>query len=292
MKRTFIITVMLMAFAGFVEAQLSVDAPTREELEVPVYPGATFIRIIEGLDPYYKSAMYVTLDPMRTVEIFYEKKLPEKMKSYFEDENRYMTIFLLKTWSSFSGKPAKEELDKLEHEPNIQVYQYNREFYNSLIEYYDARPDEKYKADALRTGKTIILYTYKRVEKNLNATRIIGTWQSTDRDLPAFYKSTLTFNDDGTYAHTFTAENIETLIEMLSSQNTFKNKTKEELLDYIRTRNPEKGTYVIMRNTITLVSENPIIEPETKSGLARVKVSLLSLELINLPRLSLIRVKE
>ena len=283
---------MMLVFSGVIEAQLSVDAPTQEELGVPVFPGAIFIRIIEGLDPYYNSAMYVVLDPMRTVEIFYEKKLPEKLKSYYEDENKYMTVFLLKTWSNFSGRPSKEELSKLEHEPNIQVYEYNRDYYDSLMEYYDARPDEKYKADALRTGRTIILYTYKKVEKNLNAVRIIGTWQSADRDLPAFYKSIITFDSNGTYAHTFSEENIEALVEQFSTQSKFKNKTKGEILDYIKSRNPEKGTYVIMRNTITMVSENPLFDPETKSGLARVKESLLSLELINLPRLSMIRIKQ
>ncbi len=280
---------LLAALCGAQTSGLTAEEPDRSELGAPLYPGAIFIRTVEGLDPYYKSALYIAFDRMRTIEGFFERKLPEKMKAFYEDENKYMTVYLLKTWSTFSGKPSREELTKLESEPNIQVYQYDRNLYETLAEFYERKPKEKHKADAIRTGRTIIQYTYKKSEEYKSAKIIIGTWASSDRDLPVYFKSVLKFDSDGAYTHTFTPDNIEAMVEELSGKKKYESMNKDELRRLVSGRNPEKGTYVIMRNTITFVSDNPVMGTKTRNGLAHVGSAVLSLELINMPRLTFIR---
>lgn len=292
MKLTMLLAGLMLCYATLCGAQtsgLTDEEPDRSELGAPLYPGAVFIRTAEGLDPYYKSALYIAVDRMRTIEGFFERKLPEKMKAFYEDENKYMTVYLLKTWSTFSGKPSREELSKLEREPNIQIYEYDRSLYESLAEYYEKKPGEKHKSDAIRTGRTIIQYTYKKSEEYKSAKKIIGTWASSDRDLPVYFKSVLKFDSGGDYTHTFTPANIEAIVEELSGKKKYKSMNKVELQRLISGRNPEKGTYVIMRNTITFVSDNPVMEKETRTGLASVGSAVLSLELINMPRLTFIR---
>ena len=292
MKLTVLLAGLMLCCAALCGAQtsgLTDEEPDRSELGAPLYPGAVFIRTVEGLDPYHKSALYIAVDRMRTIEGFFDRKLPEKMKAFYEDENKYMTVYLLKTWSTFSGKPSREELSKLEREPNIQIYEYDRSLYESLAEYYEKKPGEKHKADAIRTGRTIIQYTFRKSEEYKSAKIIIGTWASSDRDLPVYYKSVLKFDSEGVYTHTFTPDNIEAMVEELSAKKKYEGMNKDELRRLVSGRNPEKGTYVIMRNTITLVSENPVMETETRNGLANVGSVVLSLELINLPRLTFIR---
>lgn len=266
---------------------LSESEPEKAELGAPLFPGAVFIRTVEGLDPYYESALYVTLDPMKTVEVYFERKLPEKQKAYYEDENRYMTVFLLKTWSSFSGNPSKEEIAKLEREPNIQIIDFDRDLYESLAVYYDSALGGKEKAGAIRTGHTMIRYTYRKAEQNKSADAIIGTWTSVDRDLPVFFGSTIIFDKNGAYTFTLTSDNITALVAQLSSGKG--DAAKTELRTLIESRNPEKGAYVIMKNIITMESDTPVIEPKTKSGLAKVGKTLMSLEIIGQPRLSFIK---
>jgi len=279
---------MLLSAVSYAQTSgLTVSEPDKSELGAPLYPGAVYIRTVEGLDPYYESALYVTMDPMRTVEVYFERKMPEKQKAYYEDENRYMTVFLLKTWSSFSGKPEKEELEKLEREPNVQIIDFDRDSYESLAEYYDSAPGGKEKAEAIRTGHTLVRYTYRKAERNKSAEAIIGTWTSVDRDLPVFHGSTITFEKNGTYTFTLTSENITALVTQRSSGKD--DAAKSGLRALIESHNPEKGTYVIMKNVITMESDTPVIEPKTKSGLARVGKTLLSLKIIEYPRLSFIK---
>ena len=290
MKRLLLSLCSIVLSSAVLYAQtsgLSESEPGKADLGAPLYPGAVFIRTVEGLDPYYESALYVTLDPMKTVEVYFERKLPEKQKAYYEDENRYMTVFLLKTWSSFSGNPTKEEIDKLEREPNIQIIDFDRDLYESLAEYYDSAPGGKQKAEALRIGHTMIRYTYRKAERNTSAAAIIGTWTSVDRDLPVFFNSAFTFDKNGTYTFTLTSDNIKALVSQRSSGKG--DTAKTELCTLIESRNPEKGTYVIMKNIITMESDTPVIEPKTKSGLAKVGKTLMSLEIIGQPRVSFMK---
>ena len=146
MKRTLIFVSLLLVGAVQIQGQISGfsgEEPEQSELGAPLFPGSVFIRIYSSLDPYHETAMYVTLDPLKTVEIFFEKKLPEKRKVYYQDENNYMTVFPLKTWSTFSGKPSKKELEKLEKEPNIQIRDYDRGLNTSLVEFYEKKPDNE-----------------------------------------------------------------------------------------------------------------------------------------------------
>ena len=111
MKLTVFFAGLMLCCASLCDAQtsgLTEEEPDRGELGAPLYPGAVFIRTVEGLDPYHKAALYIAVDRMRTIEMFFEKKLPEKMKAFYEDENKYMTVYLLKTWSTFSAKPSRE----------------------------------------------------------------------------------------------------------------------------------------------------------------------------------------
>ena len=117
MKHTFIVLLFLLFLSSHTSAQIPEyfdDEPAEDIMGAPLYPGAEFIRITKGLNPYYETAMYITLVPMNIVETFLKKKLPEKRVVYYEDENIYMTAFLLKTWSKFPGNPFKEDLSKMQ----------------------------------------------------------------------------------------------------------------------------------------------------------------------------------
>jgi hypothetical protein len=286
MKQLILIVCSIILFPAIPFSQtsgLGDIEPEKGIIGAPLYPGAVFVRTVEGLNPYFKSALYVTIDPIKTVEAYFERKLPEKQKAYYEYENQNITVFLLKTWSTFSGKTTKEELDKLESEPNIQIIDYNRDLYKSLIEYYESNPSGKHKSEAIRTGHTMISYIFRKVEQNTSAETIIGSWSSVDRDLPIYFKSTITFDKNGVYIFKLTPDNITALVSKLSSDR------KDTIRLFIESRNPEKGTYVIMKNTITMESNAPIIEPATKIGLAKVSTKLMSLEIMGQPRLSFLK---
>ncbi len=79
------------------------------------------------------------------------------------------------------------------------------------------------------------------------------------------------------------------MTKKLASSNKFKGWHENDVKKYIEERNPEKGKYVIMKNTITMVSDNPVDGMKTKSGLANIGTATLSLELINKPRLIFLR---
>ena len=99
----------------------------------------------------------------------------------------------------------------------------------------------------------------------------------------------LVFNRDGTYTCTFKPDNIKLLAADPQIAKYFPGKSAGEIAALMTERNPEKGTYVIMQNTITMVSEAPVDGLKTKSGLAEVKSSLLALKLIDKPKLTFVR---
>ncbi|HDY87405.1 MAG TPA: hypothetical protein ENH82_04725 [bacterium] len=262
------------------------EEPTEAEIGAPLYPGAVFIRKTVGLDPYHETAMYISLLPMKMIEAFFEKKLPEKRVVYYDDEKIYLTAFLLKTWSRFPGKPARNDLSRLESEPNIQIRFYDPNPYEPLAEYFEKRQDGKIRTNAIRNGKTMILYTYEKSEEYKSSLRIIAKWREVSRDLEMYYGSILEFKSDGTYTFTFTQENLDTIVRDFASSKRFKEISKADIKKYLEEINPEIGRYVIMKNTITMSSENPVDGIKTKSGLAHVGSATLTLELINKPRLT------
>lgn len=288
MKSTIVMVLFMIFFSSLVSAQAIEEfenEPTQEQLGAQLYPGAVFIRKTVGLDPYHETAMYISLVPMKMVETFFNRQLPEKRVIYYSNEDIYLTAYLLKTWSKFPGEPTREELLKLESEPSVQISIYDPSHFEFLAEYFDNKPDGEIKANVIRSGKTMIRYTYEKSEEYESSKQIIGTWKETSRDLEDYYGSVLQFNPDSTYIFAFTAENIDALAKKLASSKRFKNWREGDVKKYIEERNPEKGTYVIMRNTITMVSDKPVDGMKTKSGLANVGTVTLSLELIYKPRL-------
>ena len=98
MKQTFIVALFFLFLSPHAYAQIPEyfgDEPAENILDAPLYPGAEFIRITEGLDPYYETAMYVTLLPMKIVEAFFEKKIGGiggKRVVYYSDGDVYPII--------------------------------------------------------------------------------------------------------------------------------------------------------------------------------------------------------
>lgn len=284
--------VMFLMFFLFSPASAQMiedEEPTEKELGAPLYPGAVYTRKTVGIDPFHETSMYITLVPMNIVETFFKKKLPEKRVVYYDDEDIYMTAFLLKTWSKFPGNPFKEELSKLECEPNVQIRYYDSETLEPLAEYFEKKPDGKTKANIIRNGKTMILYTYEKSDENKSSKKIIAAWKEVSRDLAIYTGSILEFRSDGKYTFTFTPGNLDALAKELASSRRFKDKYADEVRKYIEERNPEKGKYVVVKNTITMVSEMPVDGTRTKSGLVDIGRATLSLELINKPRLTFLR---
>lgn len=271
-------------------SELQMQEPESTVLGAPLYPGAMFIRIVSGLDPYHETAMYITIDDFKDVEKFFSEKLNDKRMIYYQDRETYMTAFLLHTWSEFPGKPDKDDIMALEKEPNVQIHAYDPNEYEALAEYYDRNEETKTRAAAIRIGETIILYNYRKPEKkDMSSSKIIGEWNESDRDLAQYYGAKFSFTESGKYTLTLTEDNITAMASELKKNPGNSDKTEAEIASALREANPEKGTYVIMRNHITLETEKPLIGDKTKTGLADVGTAMLSLELINMPRLTFIR---
>ncbi len=292
MKYITIVIITLMLFSVSAAAQTLgqyEDEPTAEELGAPLYPGAVFIRLSTGLDPSYVTAIYISLVPMEMVESFFNEKLVEKRVVYYSDDDTYLTAYLLRTWSKFPSNPTKDELSMLENEPSVQVMYYDPAEYESLAEFFERQPNGKTKAATIRAGKTMIRYTYPKVEGNKSSERIVATWRETSRDLKEYFGSTLTFKEDGTYVFTLTPDNIDALVKRRPLRERFDADSEEALKELIAERNPETGTYVIMRNSFSMESDNPVDGLQRKSGLAKVGPVMLSLRLINKPRMTFIK---
>ncbi len=292
MKYIIVMTFVLVFFSSLASTQEIGEyenEPTKEQLGAPLYPGAVYIRRTTGLDPYHETAMYISLVPMEMVETFFDKQLPEKRVVYYSDNDIYMTAYLLRTWSKFPGKPTKEEISKLENEPNVRISFYDPNPYEPLAEYFDKKPDGKMEANTIRNGKTMILYTYVKSEEYESDKLIVAVWQETSQDLEDYYGSVIQFNPDKTYIFTYTAENISAMAKKLIKSKSFIDESEDEIIKNISEKNPEKGKYVIMRNAITMVSDNPVDGIKTKNGLADVGTATLSIELINKPRLTFLK---
>jgi len=291
MKRLVFMLCVLLASEAAAQTPasgLQEPEPAREELGAPLYPGAVYIRTSTGLNPYHKTAMYISIDPMRTAEIFFEKKIPDNRKVYFEDETLYMTAFLLKTFSKIPPRPTKDDISKLENEPSIQIYEYNRDDLEILAEFFEKKPEEKHRAEAIRYGRTVILYTYRASERFRSEKNIIGTWIASDRNRADWYGGAITFNDDGSYSLDLTPKNLDAQAAGRAGTDP-DNRDAEDIRTALDELNPEAGTYVIMRNHIDLSSDNPVIGTGNKSGLAKVGSSVLTLDLIGFGRITFIR---
>jgi hypothetical protein len=294
-KRFIVFFIFLSLFAGNVFAQSGIESglnekePSKRLLGAPLYPRAVYIRTISGLDPYYETAEYITGDTMDTVLGYFETRIPEKREITYEDKDNYIIIFLLKTWSPFPDKPPKEALNQLEHEPNLQLREFREGPYAPLIEYFYRKPGGKPKADALKDGRIMILYTYRISEVDRSASRLIGQWKESDRDLPNYWGSVLEFRPNGAYTITYTEQNLKGLSKIFAGKGPFRDLGAEVVYKILAGKNPETGAFAITKNVISMESKNPVDGNPWKNGLATIANASLSLELVNMPKMVYVR---
>ena len=284
-----ILVCLAMAFSSTgwcqLDASLLGKEPSPEELGAPLYPGAEFIRLSDNLDPYYQTAMYITLVPFDMAEDFFNRKMPEKRLIMYDDKLTTMNIYLLRTWSKFPPYPTREELKGLDSEPNLRIQYYNPDDYEMLTEIYERNPETENKATTIRKGQTMLLYTFEKKERITGNEKLIGRWQESSRDYSSYYGTQLVFNTDSTYVYTATPANLASLARDPKIIAAFPGKNEQEIAAIFTERNPEKGTFQVMNNTITMISEAPLDGIRNKSGLATIGPVTFSLELINKPRL-------
>jgi len=102
----------------------------------------------------------------------------------------------------------------------------------------------------------------------------------------------LTFRDDGTYAYELTAGNIEAIardprsVPMLVMQGvTVADSVRIQLTE----RNPETGPYMAALRTLVIKPELPLWSVGTSSGIVEAEYATLTVQFINMPRLTFIR---
>ncbi|MFC1490363.1 hypothetical protein ACFL6K_04050 [Candidatus Latescibacterota bacterium] len=292
MKYISIILILLSLFSVSVSAQgirqFDVE-PTEEELGAPIFPGAVYIRKSIRLNQNYETAIYISSDPIDTVKIFFAEKLSEKRVINISEDDTSLTAYLLKTSSKFPDNPTKDELVGLENEPTIQIIQYDPTIYESLAAFFERSTRGETIAETIRNGKTMLRYTYPRTYKNTSSEQVVATWRETSRGLREFYGSTLKFNDDGTYIFTLTTGNISELAQNPALIKILGLESEEDVRKHLEEKNPETGKYALMRTSITMVSDNPFDGQRIKRGQANVGPVMLSLSLINKPRLTFLK---
>ena len=263
-----------------------------EALGAPRYPGAVFIRILPTLDPYHFSVLYVTPDPVREVRRFFNDKLPSARMLQYVDEGEWCWVFLLDDEIEFPDDPGRNDLTMLDGTANVRIKKYQQNLYVPLVEYFRNSEGNEDRLEALGTAATIIRYTFLRVFEDTTSGNILGVWRNVDRSLPSFYGSVLTFRDDGTYAYELTGGNIEAItrdprsVPMLAMQGvTVADSVRIRLTE----RNPETGRYMAALRTLVLKPELPLWSVGTSSGIVEADRATLTVQFINMPRLTFIR---
>ncbi len=267
------------------------EEPSREELGAPVYPGATFVRTLSSLDPFYESVIYVSPDPVGDVKNWLADQLPKARMVQYRDEGEWVWAYLLGNWIPFPEEPTRDDLPILDVSPNVLTRKYQRELFEPLVELLSTRPGHEKQLEALAEAKTIIRYTYRMIEEDIAFTKIQGVWMNTNRELPAFSGCIYEFRADSTYTLTYTDRNIPHLAAFLMKRPAFFGRDASEVEAFIRSRNPEHGTYAVMRNAIDMFVESEPIFDEVMSGLLEVDDLIMSMQLINMPKLTYIRTK-
>jgi len=292
--RLFILLFILLlpSVEGFTDSRFMGKEPKKEFLGAPLYPGAVFLRTIGQLDPFYETALYITPDKPEVVKKYYNNKLPGVRVVSFLEENVWVWTFLLKKWIVIPDDPSRDDITILEASPNIQVKQFQKDYYSFLIEYFKVKPGSEKILDAIDKAGTIIRYTYEKPMPDKSITEIKGKWRNTDRDLPEFYGSIITFNADSTYTLQLTKENISAVASSPEIRKKYDIKDAGTIANKMSATNPEKGKYSIMRNTITLAADEPVIGYKTKEGLASAKTVTLVIQFVNMPRLTFIKANE
>ena len=292
MRYIIILILIIVVLAGTTEANergIFGTEPPKDVLEAPFYPEAVFIRTMSSLDPFYETVLYVVPDPVGDVKNYFLRKLPHTRVVQYREEGEWVWTFLLKDWILLPDKPSRDDLTILDKSPNVQVKKFQSELYEPLIELFRSKPDALEEFEALENARTVIRYTYQKIEENIAFKKIIGKWKHVDRDLHDYYGSIFQFKPDSTYKFTLTADNIAFLAKELSSAKQFKDKSPEDIHKFIEGHNPEKGRFSIMRNIIIMETDMPVVGEKEKSGLIEVGSFFFSLRLINTPRLTFIR---
>jgi hypothetical protein len=264
--------------------------PDPSLLMAPLYPNVIFIRTMDALDPNYEIVIYVTPDTTDKVVAFFSKQLQEKNTTTYQQRNSLVTVFLLRDDPLITPARIEEDFTLLDQTPNIQVELYQKFLYEPLIVLLKTKLNSYREARALENAKTLIRYTYPRTKENVDFIRILGAWKNTDRDLNIFYKSTITFNEDKTYSLLLTQDNVTALADSASSLCPLDVLDKDKIKN-LKERNPEKGKFSLLRQSIVLTTEKPLVDKRAKDGTVKVGPSTLSLEFKGKPRLTFIRIK-
>ena len=262
--------------------------PSPRVLGAVLYPGSVFIRITRDMSETYDTAMYISLMPFENVESFFNRMLAQRRKVTYEDDETFLTAYLLKTRSEFPDSPGRDDLDGLYREPSVQLQVYDPDTYETLARYYDNRMGGRLIANALRRARTMILYTYERTAAPTYADRAIGTWIEVSRDLPQYFGARLTLNEDGTYTYFATPENIAAFAANAPEDADYCQMDESECTVLISDRNPETGSYAINGNAIWLSTDAAIDGDNRKSGLIEIGSVTMRLELIDKPRLTFV----
>lgn len=289
---TIILVVTLVVVSANVHAQtqpLFGTEPSSDDIGAPLYPGAEFIRIMPVSDQYFETAMFISPVPSSIVDDFFKRKLSEKKTIVYDTPDLYLIGYLLRTWSRFPSKPTREDIDKLQLEPSLQIRQYDPEDLEPIAQYYDKQPKGNIKALTIRKGETMLLYTYEKPQISSEVGKIAGVWSESSRDLPMYYGSRVEFKASGEYTYTATANNIAALAKDPSVRERLGGKNEAETIAELNRRNPEKGTFSVLSSVIAFDSKNPLDGIVRKTGLADIGSATLSLELIGKPRLTFIK---
>jgi hypothetical protein len=283
----------VVSFTGMVAADpIMGNEPGADSLGAPRYPGAVFIRIMPTLDPYHFSVLYVTSDPVRDVRRYFGGELPSANMVQYVDENDWAWVFLLDDTIAFPEEPTRDDLTLLDGCTNVRIKEYQPELYVSLQEYFQRSEGNEDRFEALDSAATIIRYTFLKVFEDTTSENLLGIWRNVDRSFPEFYGSMLTFRDDGTYAYELTGGNIEAIardqrsVPMLAMQGvTVADSVRARLTD----RNPETGLYMAALRTLVIKPERPFWSDDSSSGIVEASRATLTLQFINMPRLTFIR---
>jgi hypothetical protein len=147
-----------------------------------------------------------------------------------------------------------------------------------MIDYYRRKPDHVHKAEAMEKGQTLIYYTFARPPEGFEIYEdIIGVWKNTDRDLPVYINSIMTFGEDNSWTHELTPENVDFMVNAIKNVEQFQDMTEAERREYVESRNPQTGSYHFIFDALVIEYDNAIGGRKGITGQASVKSIVLTI---------------
>lgn len=268
------------------------EEPDPSELGAPLYPGSSFVRVMATIDPFFKTVFYVSPEPVGDVKNYFGDQLPAARMVQYRDEYEWVWVYLLNPRTPFPDKPTRDDLPLLDTSPNVMVKKFQDDLHEPLIELFQSRPEAKKQLDALLEAKTLIRYTYRTVEEDIGFIKLAGIWKNVDRAYPEYRGMKIEFKSDSTYVLTLTDGNMEAWTKKLSGTRRFADVPPDSVTSYLAARNPESGRFSIIRNSIDMSTDTPVIGDALKSGLADVQKFMFTVQFINMPKLTFIRERE